>query len=44
LPAVTLALWRRVPRLWSLFLIVLWILGFILVRLDPGDRFLWLMD
>jgi ABC-type Na+ efflux pump permease subunit len=47
LPAAILILWQytsRASRLWSVLLVVVFIIGFLVMRSDPGDRFRWLMD
>ena len=44
LPLLTGLLWRKYPRWWSLLLLVGFVIGLFLVRLDPGARFTWYID
>ena len=44
LPFLTWLLWRKYPRWWSLLLLVVFLIGLLLVRADPGMRFTWYMD
>jgi len=44
LPALTLVLWRRYPLLWTVFLAVIFVGGLLLIKSDPEQRFIWLMD
>src|SRR5215213_3167779 len=43
LPLVTWLLWRKYPRWWSLILLVVFLIGLLIVRIDPGARFTWYM-
>jgi hypothetical protein len=44
LPIFTIFLYRKYPRWWSLVLLVLFVTGFLVFRLDPGERFYWWLD
>jgi len=41
---LTRVLWDKYPRLWTFLLIVIFAVGIILLRLDPGQRIAWYMD
>jgi hypothetical protein len=43
-PVLTSALWHRHPRLWTAFLIAIFVAGWALIGLDPGERIEWFMD
>jgi hypothetical protein len=44
IPVLAVALWRRLPRWWTLLLLVLFVAGWLLFKSDPGSRFYWYMD
>jgi hypothetical protein len=44
LPILTLGLVNKSPRLWLLFMTAVLVIGYVIVRADPGQRFYWLLD
>jgi hypothetical protein len=43
-PILSAALWSKYPKLWSLLLIAAFLLGWVILRLDPGSRVMWFID
>jgi hypothetical protein len=40
-PVLSVVMWKRYARLWSVLLLVAFVLGFVMLRLDPGLDPIW---